>query len=78
MSDKPVRLTLTIGADGRVAAETHDALGQDCLPYVQALEDLLEATTEDSAYTADWWRTETVRTEPSVVEPQREQLDGRW
>lgn len=80
MSANPVRITLTVGADGAVAAVTHDALGQECLPYVHALEDMLDAMTVDSDYTQDWWRTESagVRVEHNAVEPQRDQLDGRW
>ncbi|MEV0251793.1 DUF2997 domain-containing protein [Nocardia sp. NPDC050712] len=54
---EPVRLTIVVGADGRIRAETHNVVGELCLPYVQALEDLLDATTVDSDYTADWWKT---------------------
>lgn len=73
------RITLTVTADGRIAAQTHDTVGEQCLPYVQVLEDLLDAVTTDSEYTPDWWRTaavpvtaarETV-TEPAPLEDRR-------
>lgn len=54
---QPVRITVVVGADGQITAETHNAVGADCLPHVQVLEDLLDATTVDSDYTADWWKS---------------------
>ncbi|MGY0503431.1 DUF2997 domain-containing protein [Nocardia sp. FBN12] len=78
MSANPVRITLTVGPDGTVAAVTHDALGQECLPYVHALEDMLDAMTVDSDYTQDWWRSESATVRPQAVEPQPDRLDGHW
>lgn len=54
---EPVRITVTVAADGQVIAQTHETVGEQCLPYIQVLEDLLEATTIDSNYTTDWWKT---------------------
>ncbi|WP_216909037.1 DUF2997 domain-containing protein [Nocardia noduli] len=65
---RPVRITVTVSADGQIQAETHDAVGEQCLPYVQALEDLLAADTLDSTYTEDWWKTEGA---PVVPQPDR-------
>ncbi|WP_067547536.1 DUF2997 domain-containing protein [Nocardia crassostreae] len=54
---EPVRITVTIAADGQVSAQTHDTVGAGRLPYIQILENMLEATTLDSEYTGDWWKT---------------------
>ncbi|RBY84318.1 DUF2997 domain-containing protein [Blastococcus sp. TF02A-26] len=51
-----VELHVRIGADGTVVAETHGITGTACLDYVSLLENLLEATTVDSTYTADYGR----------------------
>ncbi|MFC9996852.1 DUF2997 domain-containing protein [Nocardia sp. NPDC127526] len=59
--NEPVRITVTIAADGQVSAQTHDTVGAQCLPYIQVLENLLEATTIDSEYTGDWWKTEAAQ-----------------
>lgn len=61
MTGKP-RIVVTVGPDGLVSAETQGLLGPACLDYIAVLEDLLDATTVESAYTADYSRTEvTVR-----------------
>lgn len=52
-----VRIEVVVAPDGSVTATTHNTRGTDCLPYIQVLEDLLDATTVDSAYTDDWSRT---------------------
>lgn len=54
-----VELHVRVGPDGVVTAETHNVTGSACLDYVAVLEDLLEATTVDSGYTADYTRTTT-------------------
>ncbi len=58
MSD-PVELHVRVGVDGVVTAETRKVTGVACLDYIAVLEDLLEATTTDSAYTVDYTRTVT-------------------
>ncbi len=55
----PVELHVRVGVDGVVTAETRKVAGAACLDYIAVLEDLLEATTTDSAYTADYTRTAT-------------------
>ncbi len=55
-----VQLHVRVTADGTVTAETHNVTGEACLGYIDLLENLLEATTVDSAYTADYSRA-TVR-----------------
>jgi hypothetical protein len=54
-------LVVTVGADGIVTAETKGAKGASCLPYIDLLENLLEATTTDSRYTDDFNNTTTTR-----------------
>ena len=68
MSGRP-RVEVTVHPDGTVTAQTHDVLGERCLDYVDALEDLLAARAVDSAYTSDFTRTETtVRQEDHDVD----------
>ena len=51
------RVVVRIGVDGSVAAETHGITGPACLDQIAALEQLLEARTESSAFTADYDRS---------------------
>ncbi|TJY72490.1 DUF2997 domain-containing protein [Arthrobacter sp. CAU 1506] len=51
------QLIVMVGPDGTVAAETKNIFGSDCLDYITLLEDLLEAETVSSSYTADYART---------------------
>ncbi|GAA1861969.1 DUF2997 domain-containing protein [Asanoa iriomotensis] len=48
------QITVVVAADGTVHAETHGLPGPACLDYIAVLEDLLDATTVSSAYTADF------------------------
>ena len=52
-----VRIEVVVAADGAVTATTHNTHGEECLPYIQTLEALLDAQAVDSAYTDDWWKT---------------------
>ncbi len=70
------RITVVVGPDGRIRAETHGVTGAQCLPYVAVLEDLLEATTVDSAYTADWTVSSTQVTEPDVATVRADDVAG--
>lgn len=51
------RIELSIAPDGVVTAETRDIAGRRCLDYMEVLENLLEATVVDSAFTMDFSRT---------------------
>lgn len=64
-----VRIEVVVDVEGRITAVTHNTSGQECLPYIQVLEELLEATTVDSEYTEDWWNTATTRAD-TVSAPQ--------
>ncbi len=52
------KVTVVVAADGTVTAETAGIHGPGCLDYIAVLEDLLEATTVSSAYTADFTRAQ--------------------
>ncbi len=54
MTESRHLLVVTVGVDGVVTAETKGAKGASCLPYIDLLENLLEATTTDSRYTDDF------------------------
>ncbi|WP_435125616.1 DUF2997 domain-containing protein [Micromonospora tulbaghiae] len=55
MTEKP-RIVLTVTSDGVVSAETKGVVGSGCLDYISMLEELLQARTVESAYTADYTR----------------------
>ena len=53
------RIVVRVAADGAVSAETHGITGPACLDQIAVLEELLEARTESSAFTADYDRSST-------------------
>jgi hypothetical protein len=68
------RIAVTINRDGSIKAETLGITGKTCLDYVPLLEELLEAETVQSEFTAGYQAvdqhvtraaTETVREQPS-------------
>ncbi|NLT55707.1 MAG: DUF2997 domain-containing protein [Actinomycetales bacterium] len=56
------RIVIRVAVDGSVTAETSGILGERCLDYLPVLEDLLEARTVSSVYTAD--RDRVAETDP--------------
>jgi DUF2997 family protein len=58
------RIVVTVSPAGVVSAHTEGVYGERCLDYIEVLENLLEARTVESSYTADHARVE----EPSHVE----------
>ncbi|HEV8623018.1 MAG TPA: DUF2997 domain-containing protein [Acidimicrobiia bacterium] len=48
------RIAVTINRDGTIKAETLGIKGKTCLDYVPLLEELLDAETVQSAFTADY------------------------
>ncbi|MGH3908989.1 MAG: DUF2997 domain-containing protein [Pseudonocardiaceae bacterium] len=56
------RLVVRVAVDGTINAETHNVTGPACLEYISLLEDILEADTTSSAYTADYTRSASVAT----------------
>ena len=61
------QLVVRLKADGTVDAETFGMTGEECLGYITALEDLLDATTVESSFTSDYdavsAQTETASTQ---------------
>ncbi|RJO75200.1 DUF2997 domain-containing protein [Nocardia panacis] len=47
--DEPARITVVVGADGQIHAETHNLVGPQCLNYLSILEDLLDGATSEPA-----------------------------
>ena len=66
------RIAVTINRDGTIRAETLGIKGKTCLDYVPLLEDLLEAETVQSEFTADYQAVDEQLTEPAT-ETVREQ-----
>ncbi len=58
------RIVITVASDGVVGAETQRVTGVKCLDYIALLEELLDARTVDSAYTADYTRTHLAEQTP--------------
>jgi hypothetical protein len=52
MSQK--RIQINIDAEGNIKAETLGIHGQRCLDYVSILEDMLDAQSVESRFTADY------------------------
>ncbi|HMS75249.1 DUF2997 domain-containing protein [Gordonia sp. (in: high G+C Gram-positive bacteria)] len=54
------QIVLTVAADGSVRAETRGIVGPSCLDQIALLEDLLDAHTETSEFTQDYYRATAV------------------
>jgi DUF2997 family protein len=48
------QLVVRVSVDGTIQAVTREVTGPRCLDYIDVLEDLLEAETLNSAFTADY------------------------
>ncbi len=71
--------TVRIFPDGTVQAEVHGAKGKRCTDYIGILEELLEAESVDSAYTAEYQQAEHVRADDvraDEPEVRRRQVRG--
>jgi hypothetical protein len=53
------RIQINVGSDGNIKAETLGINGAKCLDYVSVLEDLLDAQSVESKFTADYAKNET-------------------
>ena len=71
MADRRARIVVRVAVDGSVVAETHDIVGPACLDQIAVLEELLEARTETSAFTADYGRTPTRSIQVQEVHDQQ-------
>ncbi|API92533.1 MULTISPECIES: DUF2997 domain-containing protein [Virgibacillus] len=56
MNDKKIKIKIT--DDCQIFAKTVGVKGQDCLAYIELLEQLLDAETVDSNYTEEYYQTE--------------------
>jgi hypothetical protein len=54
------QLRIRIYPDGRIEAETQGVKGKKCTDYIRVLEELLDAETMESAYTAEYSQQEEV------------------
>ena len=54
------RIIVEIQQDGQINVETKGIKGPKCRDYIRVLEQLLEAETIDSSYTAEYFETEQV------------------
>ncbi len=57
MTDQPRTIQIRIETTGEITAVTHGMKGDECLPYIKRLEELLEAETVDSEYTSEFHET---------------------
>ncbi|WP_167477331.1 DUF2997 domain-containing protein [Nocardia arthritidis] len=48
------RITVVVGPDGGVRAETHNIVGEKCLNCLAILEDLLDSPDAELDLTGDW------------------------
>lgn len=55
---KEERIVVRIGVDGQINAETIGIKGAKCLDVIGLLEELLEAQTVSSAFTAEYRQNE--------------------
>jgi hypothetical protein len=60
------RIAVTINRDGTIKAETLGIKGKTCLDYVPLLEELLDAETVQSAFTADYQAVDEQLPEPAT------------
>ncbi len=61
------RIAVTINRDGSIKAETLGITGKTCLDYVPLLEELLDAETVQSEFTADYQAGEVYLPPPTTT-----------
>ena len=66
------RVKIQIFPDGRIQADVQGVKGRKCTDYIRILEELLEAETVDSDYTAEYYETEDVVQEITEQQSLRE------
>ena len=62
MASEREQITIRVAPDGSITAETHNITGAKCMDYIETLENLLDATTTSSEFTADYTRQPTSTT----------------
>lgn len=48
------RIVIRVRRNGSVSAETREIFGDDCLDYIPVIEQLTDASTVESHFTADY------------------------
>lgn len=61
------QVKIRIKPDGEIDAETLGLKGEDCLPYIAMLEELLQAETVDSSVTDEYYETTEVADEQRLT-----------
>lgn len=54
------RIVVRVAPDGAIHAETKGVTGEQCLDYVEVLEDLLDAQAFQSSFTDEYRQVSTV------------------
>lgn len=65
MSSKQIRVR--IFPDGQIKADVIGVKGKSCTDYIDILEQLLDAETVDSEYTAEYYETEEILIEQQQI-----------
>lgn len=55
------RVKIQVFPDGRIQAEVQGVKGKKCTDYIHILEELLQAKTVDSNYTAEYYENEILQ-----------------
>jgi acylphosphatase len=69
------RIQLRVYPDGRIEAVVQGVKGKKCTDYIAVLEELLQAETVESAYTAEYYEQEEVQVRQE--EHTRPRIQGR-
>lgn len=67
------KVRVQIFPDGRIQAKTEGIKGRKCTEYIRILEEILEAETVESEYTAEYYVTEEASTEVIQEQSLREE-----
>jgi hypothetical protein len=74
------RVQIRLFPDGTVQAEVKGVKGKRCTDYIRILEELLEAETVDSDFTAEYFETEEeqlhYRESAALIEKLRDRSGG--
>ena len=52
------QIEIRIGADGKIDAETKGIKGKNCLQYLERIEKMANAVTQDSKFTDEYYEVE--------------------
>ena len=60
MAQEKKQVEVRLFPDGNMRVEAHNIKGKQCLKYIELFESLLQAQVIDSAFTDDYYQSETV------------------